>query len=182
MLWAACCVGFFGFLRAGEFTVPSEETFDPASHMTFNDVAVDSHTSPTIMRIRLKVSKCDPFRRGVDIVLGRTYTDLCPVVAMLHYMAIRGNADGPLFKFQDGCPLTKPKLVSALREALSAAGYDSSQFSGHSFRIGAASTAASQGLEDSTIKTLGRWQSDAYLRYIRIPAGELASYSRRLVK
>ena len=172
-----------GILRAREFTIPSEETFDPVSHRTFNDVTVDSHTSPSIMRISLKVSKCDPFRRGVDIILGRTYTNLCPVMAILHYLAIKGNADEPLFKFHDGCPLTKPKLVSAFREALSAAYYDWSQYLGHSFRIGAASTAASQGLEDSTIKTLGRWHaSNAYLRYIQIPAGELVSYSRHLVK
>ena len=77
--------------------------------------------------------------------------------------------------------LTKSKLISALWQALSRAGLDAAVFSGHSFRIGAASTAASQRMEDSTIKTLSQWQSDAYLRYIRLPATELASYSSRLV-
>ena len=46
MLWAACCLGFFGFLRAGEFTIPSLVIFDPSTHLTVNDVAVDSHSSP----------------------------------------------------------------------------------------------------------------------------------------
>ena len=43
-------------------------------------------------------------------------------------------------------------------------------YAGHSFRIGAASTAAANGIEVSIIQTLGRWISSAYLDYIRIPA------------
>ena len=40
MLWAACCLGFFGFLRAGEFTVNSASW--PSIHMTVDDLQADS--------------------------------------------------------------------------------------------------------------------------------------------
>ena len=71
MIWAACCIGFFGFLRSGEFTVPSLEEYDPSVHLSLSDIALDSHTHPSILRIRLKQSKMDPFRLGVDIYMGK---------------------------------------------------------------------------------------------------------------
>ena len=99
---------------------------------------------------------------------------------MLNYLLVRGQAEGPLFMFPDGRFLTRNRLVEAVRQALLKAGMDASKYSGHSFRIGTATTAARNGMEDSVIKTLGRWRSLAYLEYIHIPQDQLASYSRLL--
>ena len=180
MLWAAFCLGFFGFLRSGEFTVPSDTAFEPNTHLTFEDIAVDSHTNPTLLSVHLKRSKTDPFRQGVDICIGRTSNDLCPLSAILAYMALRGPGPGPLFRFADRRPLTRARLVQELRQVLAEVGICTSQFSGHSFRIGAATTAAAKGLEDSTIKMLGRWESSAYTTYIKTPRESLAAFSHTL--
>ena len=64
---------------------------------------------------------------------------------------------------------------------LQAAGIDLEKYSGHSFRIGAASTAARYRLQDSLIKTLGRWESMAYTLYIRTPREMLCTVSCVLV-
>ena len=101
------------------------------------------------------------------MVLGKTDNDLCPVTALLAYLAIRGSGPGFLFLFSDRRPLTKQRFIQRVRQALSAIGVDSSQYAGHSFRIGAATTASARGLSESTIQMLGRWQSSAYQLYIR---------------
>ena len=48
---------------------------------------------------------------------------------------------------------------------------------GHSFCIGAPTSAVLAGVEDSTIQLLGRWWSAAFLRYIRTPHKQLAAMS-----
>ena len=103
MLWAACCLGFFAFLRSGEFTMPSLGSFDPAVHLTAQDihVAVDDVANPSMLYIHLKSSKCDQSRKGITLCVGRTSSQLCPVAAVLAYMAVRGFGPGPFLVFQD---------------------------------------------------------------------------------
>ena len=84
---------------------------------------------------------------------------------MLAYLAVRDFDHGPSFRSEDRQPLTRTKLVSFLKATLTAAGIDPTHYSGHSFRIGAATTAAANGISDFTVQTLGRWTNDSYLRY-----------------
>ena len=106
MLWAAACTGFFGFLRAGEFTVPSVGDYDPEVHLSIGDIALDSHSDPSLICIRIKQSKTDPFRQGADIFVGATKADICPVQALVNYIAVQGTTPGPRFVFRSGTPLT----------------------------------------------------------------------------
>ena len=182
MLWAAATLCFFGFMRAGEITIPSDKGYDPGAHLSFPDIAVDNVVNPSTMQIRLKSSKTDPFRKGVDLYVGRTNNDLCPISAMTAYLSIRGGGDGPLFHFLNGKPLTRERFVSKVREALSTAGIEETKFAGHSFRIGAATTAAQCGINDATIQLLGRWESMAYLLYVRTPRDKLAAVSATIGK
>ena len=177
MLWAACCLGFFGFLRAGEFTVNS--AFQPSIHMTVADLQADSLVNPTCFKVHIKCSKTDPFRMGCDIYVGRGEGPVCPIRALGNFLALRGSSEGPLFTFSDGRPLTLQQLSSTVPSILHAAGYTGS-YSGHSFRIGAATTAAARGVPDHLIKTLGRWSSDAYQIYIRTPVSSIVHVSRQL--
>ena len=179
MLWAACCMAFFSFMRAGEFTCLSMQSF-MNTMLSPRDISIDSRENPTVVSVYLWQSKTDPFGAGVIIYLGRTYHSICPVLAILSYLARRGRVHGPLFLFVDGSPLSRQKLVFHLRRALDSHSIDLSSYVGHSFRVDTATAAALARLEDSAIRSLGRWRSGAFLRYIRSPALALASASHRL--
>ena len=73
--------------------------------------------------------------------------------------------------------MTKAKFVAEVHFILDEVEFPSSLLAGHNFRVGAASTVAVAGLEDSTIRTQGRWKSRAYLIYVRMFPGQLALMS-----
>lgn len=182
MLWAASCMCFYGFLRSGEITVASMAEFDPEGHLGEGDVALDKLEDPAVVRVHIKASKTDPFRQGVFVFIGKTDNCRCPVAAIAAYLAVRGRSTGPFFRWKSGSPLSRETFVKHVRKALSASGMNVSGYSGHSFRIGAATAAAAAGLEDSMIKTLGRWRSSAYQTYVRIPRERLATVAKQLAK
>ena len=179
MHWAAMTLAFFGFLRLGELTCNTK--YNSEVHLCPVDV---TFSTASVMHIRLKQSKTDPFRCGQTITIGQTNSDLCPVAAMKHYLRIRKTAPepGPLFVSMSAKPLTKDLLISETRRLLDLAGFNSSNFAGHSYRIGAATTAASVKLPQWLIKTLGRWSSDCYERYIQVPQSTLSNVAAALVK
>ena len=96
-------------------------------------------------------------------------------------MVVYGHSPGPFFLFADSLYLTADRFVTALRSALWSAGTDDAHYAGHSFRIGAASTAAAKGIQESLIKTMGRWESSAYMLYIRTPRETLCAVAQTLM-
>ena len=63
LLWAACCLGFFAFLRSGEFMIKPGECYDPTWHLSVNDIVVDDHSNPSKLQIHIKASKMDQWRK-----------------------------------------------------------------------------------------------------------------------
>ena len=69
----------------------------------------------------------------------------------------------------DGLPVSPSNFSQRLSAAVQLCGLAPSRYKGHSFRIGAASHAADRGWSDAQIRALGRWKSNAFQRYIRVP-------------
>ena len=74
----------------------------------------------------------------------------------------------PFFEYKNGKALLRAHLTSVVQRLLERDGYPyAAAFKGHSFRSGAATTAAEAGVPDWLIRTMGRWASDAHLTYIK---------------
>ena len=104
---------------------------------------------------------------GINRVVLKRHSPLCPVEALHAFVTQRGSSDGPLFSLPSGIPFLRSRFDSYLQSCVSHAGLKG-KYKGHSFRIGAATEAAAKGKSDSLIRNLGRWRSDAFKSYVRL--------------
>lgn len=161
---AAFLLAFFGFLRVGEFSVTSQEG-EVGHVLSIRDVLVKTGQ---YMEVTIRTSKTD--QRGESATLRFLYgmdPVLCPVVAMSNFLRMRPVRAGPLFIHFGGGPMTRYQFESILKKGITLMGLPPTNFSSHSFRIGAATSAAIRGIPIDMIKNRGRWRSSAVNLYIR---------------
>ena len=157
---------------------PDAGPVDPQVLLCLSDVAYVHDKEHNHIEIQVKASKTDQFRRGTKIVLGFTGAQLCPVSAILDYLTVRGDNPGALFTKQGGLPMRRRQFAQGVQQALQTSGAIGQHFNGHSFRIGAATSASQAGVPETVIKILGRWSSMTYQQYIRPGTNELAAVAR----
>ena len=169
MTQAMYAFAFFAALRVGELTYrthQSQRNLILLNQITFMETRKGSISA---IKLTLRNYKHSDTSKPVDIFLYREHP-VCPVSLLLAYLNLRGNFPGPLFCWPDASPISRSFFTSALTAALNFCNLDVSKYKSHSFRIGAASWAAAKGFSDAQIRSFGRWNSNAFLRYIRIPS------------
>ena len=169
LLRSVFTLAFYGFLRVSDLT-----------GLQWADISFNTQD----ISVTIRQSKTNLFRKGHSFHITFTGTSACPVKALRQYVAIipRETQHGPLFSAGQFSPLTRTQLSSILRRLLQNAGYNSDLYCTHSFRIGAATTAAAAGFPPWLIKTLGRWNSNAYISYIQVPTATLRQVPSILVR
>jgi site-specific recombinase XerD len=160
-VYAAICVGVFGMLRSGEL-VRAESRFGPLrrKHVTLGQ---------GVFSLFIAGSKTDMFGKGHRLQLVATGFAACPVVALSQYVnraPFTLKSDEPLFMLSADVPLSRAVLVAKLSALVARLGSDPSCYAGHSLRRGGATSYAAAGVSDEIIKSLGRWSSDTYQRYV----------------
>jgi len=159
-LYASLFATMFGaFLRISEVTA--------SPHNVLLHQFALSAGSVDITFLSFKHHKGHP----ITISLPATHTaTACPVKLITQYFLLRGNEPGPAFCLENGRALEPSLFRNTLTAVSRAAGLNSLHLTSHSFRIGAATFAASRGYSSQQIQAMGRWKSDAFKRYIRIPS------------
>lgn len=151
---------FYGLMRIGEIT--SSKGDQPAINL--------SQIQLTSNRVVVTISKFkhNLHRQPFQIVMPKqSDQSICPVYAITNYLLLRGFQPGPLFCHPDGAPISRAFFATKLKQTLIFAGFNPALYKSHSLRIGGASHYAELGYSDAQIRFLGRWKSDAFIRYIR---------------
>ena len=161
LLDALFLLAFYAFLRPGEFSTASL-SFDPHRDICFSDLSFyASHYS-----LSLKHSKCGG---ACSVIAARIDSPFCPHKSMINYLRFRSSSSplSPLFLTSGNLPLSQSRFKYYLKQVVIKCGLSPQLYSGHSFRIGAATSAANQGISSSSLQQLGRWSSAAFISYIR---------------
>ncbi|XP_073766981.1 uncharacterized protein [Danio rerio] len=173
-------LAFFGFLRCSELT--ASDKFNPAIHPTISDLALlDKET----LSFFIKQSKTDQSRKGHSIYIFDLPSPTSPFQTLLAFSHYRKrqtpNPLSPLFTDDSNQPVTRFWFQKHLKNILRLSGFPPDPFSSHSFRIGAATTAAHKGLSQHQIQALGRWSSDAFNSYIRLSRFHIKAAQQTLI-
>ena len=92
LVWSAMTLGFYGLLRAAEFTVPSASKFNPSVHLTVNDVSFRiSDSGVRYISVMIKSSKTDKTSKGYLVHIGCSGKLVCAVCAMSSYLSCKSS-------------------------------------------------------------------------------------------
>ena len=118
------------------------------------------------MEVNIKRSKTNMY--GKKVKIGCTNKHAFAPCTMWLYLQYRGSLlpASPLLTFKSGTVLNKELLNKKIQALVSLLGLPPDKYSSHSFRSGAATSAALNGLKDWEVKELGGWASSAYQDYI----------------
>ena len=151
-LHAAFCLPFVGFLRMEEFTYDKVECDFNSWNLTWGPVSLSED-----QLFLVPASKTDPFRRGVTLTISAVAEEACAIKSLRNLFERFPKApSSPLFSNSAG---------TFLQEGIRILGYGGN-YTGHSFRRGAATSARLAGLFEEEIQLLGRWKFNSYRLYI----------------
>jgi hypothetical protein len=165
--WAAAVTAFWGQVRLGELLSRWQTKFTMGSVPTPLNLSHPPHLKDAV-KLHLPSTKMKG-RRGETIYLCPQFGCSNPNSALsIHLLTNNVPPELPLFSYRSAnglVALTPRKLMARCNAVWSMHGLPSC--SGHSFRIGGTTELLLSNVPPHIVKLLGRWSSDAFLRYWR---------------
>jgi site-specific recombinase XerD len=87
--------------------------------------------------------------------------------AYKQYRLSKPKTNGFAFINKDKTPVTRQQIADTLQKLMKTISHTPKHFNTHSFRIGKATDMANKGYSYAQISMLGRWRSNAFLKYIK---------------
>lgn len=168
-VFACLTTCFYAAARVGEFLVPRLDAFSPEHHVSKANLRVERNTDGLeVMILHLPHTKAAPLE-GEDVCWSSHPGPTDPYAALNNHWRVNAPQEGAhlfAYRHKDQLrPLTKPAFIKRLGVAARLAGLEPLQ--GHGIRIGATLFYLLRGVPMEAMKVMGRWSSDAFLRYLR---------------
>jgi hypothetical protein len=170
-LWAACLVAFWGAVRLSEILPKGERIFDRFSDLLWENVEWKGENG---MRLEIRGGKVPGPPGNCIRLFAVRKQEFCPIVALkaleeyqkTHKIWKRSM---PVFRRASGKNLTKSIFLKAVNALLEKKGKGQGTVGGKSFRCGIPSSLENFLAKfcENHLKSLGRWRSRAYQRYMK---------------
>ena len=148
---------YYACLRASESTLT-----DNNSHLL--QLSNIEKTSKSSYKLNFQSFKHSTQPTTINVT--STYDMGCPVISLHNYLAQRGSSEGPLF-INNSRPITRQALLKTLHQCIKFLNLPLDFYNLHSFRIGRTTDLAQANTPHLLIQKIGRWKSNAFLKYIR---------------
>lgn len=150
----------FGAFRIGELVSPSKKEKEGIG---MEEVICGADG----LSMRVRKSKMDQEEKGKWVmVFAIPGSPLCPVSTVKSFLEIRPGGMGSFLIHENGESLSRFQFISVFSKCLKALGLGGLKFSSHSFRIGEATKAVRWGLDEDSVKRIGRWESRRFRSYV----------------
>ena len=182
--WVAMLYGFHMLLRKSNLVPDSQPTFDPVKQLTRSATCIA--VNPLLVEVGWAKNLLPGSQTFAYPIIPLEDDCICPVYWTIYMLSlIPASPRHPLFCYYKGrrlTYLTYPRLTQWLKAWVSLAGEDSNLYSSHSLRRGGCTFLFESNIPAQTIKLVGQWASDAYLRYIDISLNKRIEASQALSK
>ena len=172
-LWCSYLVTFYCLFRKSNSVPKSGTKIDLKRTLLRQNIKVDEETNTVYVYVSFSKTIHFGNRYLVIPIPGNSDEAMDPVRHLKAlFSAVDCSPESPAFSFSPGKFITYSTFTTRLKRLLDQSGYDSSLYSGHSFRRGGATLLYRLGASVLQIQISGDWSSQCFARYLHISEDE----------